>query len=129
MQKPMINPSKTHACCKRMKIIYDASGSPIAVDATNYSLCFVFNFGGSKDSDNPDYVTDVNKTAVFQNTFLYLKKKLQIVKSKDVSVRACFSGKTCRFKIRKDLKRKTSWSSSQKVQLVSHLMESLCFCI
>ena len=55
--------------------IYDASGSPIAVDATNYSLYAVLTSEWSKGSDNPDYVTDVNKTAEALSKHISLSKE------------------------------------------------------
>ena len=55
--------------------IYDASGSPIAVDATNYSLYAVLTSEWSKDTDNPDYVTDVNKTAEALSKHISLSKE------------------------------------------------------
>jgi len=67
--------------------IYDASGSPIAVDATNYSLYAVLTSEWSKDSDNPDYVTDVNKTAEALSKHISLSKEeiLKLLSQKDVS--------------------------------------------
>ena len=67
--------------------IYDASGSPIAVDATNYSLYAVLTSEWSKDSDNPDYVTDVNKTAEALSKHISLSKEeiVKLLSQKDVS--------------------------------------------
>lgn len=67
--------------------IYDASGSPIAVDATNYSLYAVLTSEWSKGSDNPDYVTDVNKTAEALSKHISLSKEeiVKLLSQKDVS--------------------------------------------
>lgn len=67
--------------------IYDASGSPIAVDTTNYSLYAVLTDEWSKDSDNPDYVTDVNKTAEALSKHISLSKEeiVKLLSQKDVS--------------------------------------------
>lgn len=67
--------------------IYDASGSPIAVDATNYSLYAVLTSEWSKDTDNPDYVTDVNKTAEALSKHISLSKEeiVKLLSQKDVS--------------------------------------------
>ena len=53
--------------------IYDASGSPIAVDATNYSLFAVLT--DQWDKGKKDYVQDFSKTAQILSKFaLYLAK-------------------------------------------------------
>ena len=67
--------------------IYDASGSPIAVDATNYSLYAVLTSEWSKNADTPDYVTDVNKTAEALSKHISLSKEeiAKLLSQKDVS--------------------------------------------
>ena len=67
--------------------IYDASGSPIAVDATNYSLYAVLTSEWSKNADTPDYVTDVNKTAEALSKHISLSKEeiVKLLSQKDVS--------------------------------------------
>lgn len=67
--------------------IYDASGSPIAVDATNYSLYAVLTSEWSKNADTPDYVTDVNKTAEALSKHISLPKEeiAKLLSQKDVS--------------------------------------------
>ena len=67
--------------------IYDASGSPIAVDATNYSLYAVLTDEWSKNTDTPDYVTDVNKTAEALSKHISLSKEeiVKLLSQKDVS--------------------------------------------
>ena len=67
--------------------IYDASGSPIAVDATNYSLYAVLTSEWSKNADTPDYVTDVNKTAEALSKHISLSKEeiVKLLSQKNVS--------------------------------------------
>lgn len=67
--------------------IFDASGSPIAVDATNYSLYAVLTSEWSKNADAPDYVTDVNKTAEALSKHISLSKEeiVKLLSQKDVS--------------------------------------------
>ena len=67
--------------------IYDASGSPIAVDATNYSIYAVLTDQWSKNAETPDYVTDINKTAEALSKHIYLSKEeiVKILSQKDVS--------------------------------------------
>ena len=67
--------------------IYDASGSPIAVDATNYSLYAVLTSEWSKNADTPDYVTDVNQTAEALSKHISLSKEeiAKLLSQKDVS--------------------------------------------
>ena len=67
--------------------IFDASGSPIAVDATNYSLYAVLTSEWSKNADAPDYVTDVNKTAEALSKHISLSKEeiAKLLSQKDVS--------------------------------------------
>ena len=67
--------------------IYDASGSPIAVDATNYSLYAVLTDEWSKNADTPDYVTDVNKTAEALVKHISLSKEeiVKLLSQKNVS--------------------------------------------
>ena len=67
--------------------IYDASGSPIAVDATNYSIYAVLTDQWSKNAETPDYVTDINKTAEALSKHISLSKEeiVKILNQKDVS--------------------------------------------
>lgn len=67
--------------------IYDASGSPIAVDATNYSIYAVLTDQWSKNAETPDYVTDINKTAEALSKHISLSKEeiVKILSQKDVS--------------------------------------------
>ena len=67
--------------------IYDASGSPIAVDITNYSLYAVLTDEWSKNSDTPEYVTDANKTAEVLSKYISLSKDeiLKLLTQKNVS--------------------------------------------
>ena len=51
--------------------IYDASGSPIAVDATNFSLFAVLT--DQWDKGKNDYVQDVSKTAAVLSKYIDMK--------------------------------------------------------
>ena len=51
--------------------IYDASGSPIAVDATNYSLFAVLT--DQWDKEKKDYVQDISKTAQILSKYIDMK--------------------------------------------------------
>ncbi len=60
------------------------------------------NFGVSKDSDNPDYVTDVNKTAEALSKHISLSKEeiVKLLSQKDASqVEFEALVRICRFKI------------------------------
>ena len=71
--------------------IYDASGSPIAVDATNYSIYAVLTDQWSKNAETPDYVTDINKTAEVLSKHISLSKEEIAERSEERRV-----GKECR---------------------------------
>ena len=65
--------------------IYDASGSPIAVDATNYSLFAVLT--DQWDKEKKDYVQDISKTAQILSKYIDMKTSdiEKILSQKNVS--------------------------------------------
>ena len=65
--------------------IYDASGSPITVDATNYSLFAVLT--DQWDKEKKDYVQDISKTAQILSKYIDMKApdNEKILSQKNVS--------------------------------------------